>query len=161
MLNLWTAREHQYHANLIAVTKVRNDQAAAVRPCVPHAFPVDSRTNPDHRDRAMPGELGRRRVAPCAGPAGPEGSESSMVRARYEVRVSGWVSERVRSALSATDFQPVPRCCRTPPTLLPGPPAGARSPAGDEVATVGCVDPGPPAPEGTTRSAGRDGEGER
>jgi hypothetical protein len=109
-----------------------------------------------------------------------------MVRARYEVRVSGRLSERVRSAFIAMDFRPVP-----PQTImfgglieqsdlyallaqcsamglevvslerLPDPSdAPARSPAGDEAATVGCVDPGPPAPQGTTRSAGCDGEGE-
>ncbi|GAA1272195.1 hypothetical protein GCM10009609_39160 [Pseudonocardia aurantiaca] len=110
-----------------------------------------------------------------------------MVRARYEVRVSGWVSERVRSAFSAMDFQAVP-----PQTImfgevieqsdlygllaqcsamglevislerLPDPSdAPARSPAGDEVATVGCVDPGPPGtrrhdPERRPRRRGRE-----
>ena len=110
-----------------------------------------------------------------------------MVRARYEVRVSGWVSERVRSAFSAMDFQPVPgqtimfgevieqsdlygllaQCSamglevvsleRLPDTFdtPAGHPPGMRS-RRSEASTLAL-----PAPGGTTRNAGRDGEGER
>jgi hypothetical protein len=55
----------------------------------------------------MPGGVYRWRLAACARPEREE-AKSTMVSARYEVRVKGLLSERARGAFCTMDVRPVP-----------------------------------------------------